>query len=172
MVRNPLAGQDTWVRSLCQEDPLEKQMATPSTRILAWKIPWIEEHGRLQSLGSQRVKHNWATKYTHTQGTNILIMPLFFPSFLAVDGSDVCFSEEIEIISPKSLINPLFYSNLFLHLPKYVSVEVYPLFFPFSLSMRKLPTLPSLQMLNSPPVLLILSLPRTWETQFSPAQPC
>ena len=169
MVRNPLAVQDTWVRSLCQEDPLEKQMATHSTCILAWKIPWIEEPGRLQSLGSQRVKHNWATKHTHT-GTNTLVMPLFFP-FSAVDGSDLCFSEEIDIIIPKFLINPFFYSNLFLYLPKYVSVEVYPPFFPFSLSMRKIPTLPSLQMLNSLSVLLILSLPGTWEAQFSPTQP-
>ena len=46
--------RETWVRSLGQEDPLEKEMATyPST--LAWRIPWREEPGRLQSLGSQRV---------------------------------------------------------------------------------------------------------------------
>ena len=42
----------TWVRSLGWEDPLEKEMATHSG-ILAWKIPWTEEHGRLQSIGSQ-----------------------------------------------------------------------------------------------------------------------
>ena len=49
-----------WVRSLGQEDPLEKEMATHSS-ILAWKIPWTEEPGRLQSMGSQRVGHDWAT---------------------------------------------------------------------------------------------------------------
>ena len=49
----------TWVRSLGQEDPLEKEMATHS-RILAWKIPWTEDPGRLQSMGSQRVGYNWA----------------------------------------------------------------------------------------------------------------
>ena len=49
--------QETQVRFLGQEDPLEKEMAThPST--LAWKIPWIEEPGRLQSMGLQRVRHN------------------------------------------------------------------------------------------------------------------
>ena len=48
---------DTWVRSLGQEDPLEKEMATHSS-ILAWRIPWTEEPGRLQSVGSQRVRHN------------------------------------------------------------------------------------------------------------------
>ena len=47
--------QETQVQSLCQEDPLQKKMATHS-RILAWKIPWTEELGRLQSMGSQKVK--------------------------------------------------------------------------------------------------------------------
>ena len=48
------AVQETWVRSLSQEDPLEKEMATHSS-IRAWRIPWSEEPGRLQSVGSQRV---------------------------------------------------------------------------------------------------------------------
>ena len=48
------------VRSLGWEDPLEKEMATHSS-ILAWKIPWTEEPGRLQSIGLQRVEHDWAT---------------------------------------------------------------------------------------------------------------
>ena len=45
--------QETWVRSLGQEDPLEKEMAT-HFRILAWRIPWTEEPGGLQSMGSQK----------------------------------------------------------------------------------------------------------------------
>ena len=49
--------QETWVRSLGQEDPLEKGMATHSS-ILAWGIPWTEEPGGLQSMGSQRVRHD------------------------------------------------------------------------------------------------------------------
>ena len=49
--------QETWVQSLGQEDLLEKEMATHSS-ILAWKIPWTEEPGRLQSMGLQRVRHN------------------------------------------------------------------------------------------------------------------
>ena len=52
---------ETQVRSLGREDPLEKEMATHSS-ILAWKIPRTEEPGRLQSMGSQRVGHDWATK--------------------------------------------------------------------------------------------------------------
>ena len=48
---------EVWVRSLGLEDPLEKEMATHSST-LAWKIPWMEEPGRLQSMGSQRVGHN------------------------------------------------------------------------------------------------------------------
>ena len=51
------AMQETWVQSLDQEDPLEKEMATHSS-ILAWRIPWTEKPGRLQSMGSQRVGHD------------------------------------------------------------------------------------------------------------------
>ena len=46
-----------WVQSLGQEDPLEEEMAARSS-VLAWKIPWIEEPGRLQSVGLQRVRHD------------------------------------------------------------------------------------------------------------------
>ena len=48
---------ETWVRSLGWKDPLEKEMA-PHSSILAWRIPWTEEPGRLQSMGSQRVGHD------------------------------------------------------------------------------------------------------------------
>ena len=51
------AMRETWVLSLSQEDPLEKEMATHSS-ILAWRIPWTEEHGGPQSMGSQRVGHD------------------------------------------------------------------------------------------------------------------
>ena len=54
MVKRLPAVQETWVQSLGQEDPLEKEMVTHSG-ILAWRIPWMEEPGRLQSRGSQRV---------------------------------------------------------------------------------------------------------------------
>ena len=54
MVKNPPVMQETQVRSLGLEDPLEKELATDSS-ILAWEIPWTEEPGRLQSMGSQRV---------------------------------------------------------------------------------------------------------------------
>ena len=52
-----LPAMQNWVQSLGQEDPLEKEMATHSS-ILAWRIPWTEEPGRLQTMGSQRVKHD------------------------------------------------------------------------------------------------------------------
>ena len=54
------AMRETGVRFLGREDPLEKKMAIHSS-VLAWKIPWMEEPGRLQSMGSQRVGHDWAT---------------------------------------------------------------------------------------------------------------
>ena len=52
-----LAMRETWVRSLGREDPLERKMAIHSS-ILAWRIPWTEEPGGLQSTGSQRVGHD------------------------------------------------------------------------------------------------------------------
>ena len=57
ILKNLPAKRETWVRSLGCEDPLDKEMATHSG-ILAWRIPWTEEPGRLQSMGSQRVGHN------------------------------------------------------------------------------------------------------------------
>ena len=57
MVKNLLAMWETQVQSLGQEDPLEEEMATHSS-ILAWRIPWTKEPGRLQSMGSQRVGNN------------------------------------------------------------------------------------------------------------------
>ena len=56
------AMQETWVQSLLWEDPLEKEMANPSS-ILAWEIPRAEEPGRLQSVVSQRVRHDLATEH-------------------------------------------------------------------------------------------------------------
>ena len=89
--------QETQVRSLRQEDPLEQGMATHSS-ILAWKISWTEEPGRLQSKGSQRVRHNWPTNtYTHTphtlqskvqRGTVIIVLlwnVLYFCTLLLYD---------------------------------------------------------------------------------------
>ena len=71
-VKNLLTMQETWVWSLSQEDPLEKGMATHSS-ILVWRIPWTEEHRGLQSMGLQRVGHDWATStFTFHRGTTSL----------------------------------------------------------------------------------------------------
>ena len=92
LVKNPPANadtQETWVPSLGQEDPLEEEMATHSN-ILAWKIPWTEELGGLQSMGSQRVGHNWVTEHMTfvqplfgvfillSKALNIFLINLFF----------------------------------------------------------------------------------------------
>ena len=57
MLKNLPMMQETWVRPLGQEDPLEKEMTTQSST-LAWEIPWTEEPGGLQSMGSQEVRHD------------------------------------------------------------------------------------------------------------------
>ena len=70
-VKNQPAMQETWVRSLGWEDSLEKGMATYSN-ILPWRIPWTEESGGLQSMGFQRVGHDWVTdtfSFSETKST-------------------------------------------------------------------------------------------------------
>ena len=92
LVKNPPAMRETWVRSLGQKDPLEEGVATHSS-ILAWRIPWTEESGGLQSMGSQRVGHNWATEHTsHTHPimnteSIFFFFQLFSPSSLPGSSS-------------------------------------------------------------------------------------
>ena len=86
-VKHLFAMQETRVRSLGREDPLEKEMATHSS-ILTWKIPWTSEPGRLPSMGSQRVGHDWATslslwgflsqQFCHLQITTVLLLSFWF----------------------------------------------------------------------------------------------
>ena len=57
MVKNPPAMLETWVQSLSWKDPLEERMAIHSS-VLAWRIPWTDEPGGLQSMGSQRIRHD------------------------------------------------------------------------------------------------------------------
>ena len=74
------AKRETWVRSLGWEDPLEKEMATHSS-ILAWRIPWKEEPGGLQSKGLQRVGHNWTTSLSYLSKvfiSEILVIIAFY----------------------------------------------------------------------------------------------
>ena len=68
-VKNLPAMQETGIRSLGRDDPVEKGMGTDSN-ILAWRIPWIEEPGRLLSMGLQRVRHGWVTN-THSEFTQL-----------------------------------------------------------------------------------------------------
>ena len=62
LAKNLRAMKKSWVRSLGQEDPLEKEMATHSST-LAWRTPWTEEPGRVHSIGSQGARHNWETNF-------------------------------------------------------------------------------------------------------------
>ena len=83
--KNLPAMQETWVWSLGREDPLEEEMATYSG-ILAWRIPWTEDSGGLQSMGSQRVGHNRVTNththtHTHTNTLTYFTWKVFFFCF-------------------------------------------------------------------------------------------
>ena len=73
-VKNPPAMQEMWVRSLGREDPLEKEMATLSST-LAWRVPWTEEPGGLQSMGSQ--ESDTTERLTHTLLQSIIKTTVF-----------------------------------------------------------------------------------------------
>ena len=84
MVKRLPTTKETWVQSLGWEDPPEKEMAPHSTT-LAWKIPWTEEPGSLQSMGLQRVRHDSVTSLSHISNVslkkclNVVSLTLFFP---------------------------------------------------------------------------------------------
>ena len=68
--KNPSAMQETWVQFFGWEDPLEKEIATHSS-ILAWRIPWIEEPGRLQSMGLQKSDTTYQLNYYKSSNTKL-----------------------------------------------------------------------------------------------------
>ena len=96
---------ETWVQSLGREDPLEKEMATHSSN-LVWKIPWMEDPGRLQYMRSQRVGRNWVTSVHFTFSSRSHLSPSsLFSSlcnceclwvFLAVEN---CFTNNLGVLS-------------------------------------------------------------------------
>ena len=75
MVKRLPTMRETWVQSLGREDLLQKEMTTHSS-ILAWKIPWMEEPGGLQSMGSQRVGHDWATTLTQLLYSTVVVFAI------------------------------------------------------------------------------------------------
>ena len=111
MVRHLLAVQGTRVLSLGQEDPLEKGIATQYS-ILACRIPWTEEPGGLQSMGSQRVRHDWMTNiHTHKHIWNgynkdLLYSPRNFIqySIMTYNGKDLKKNRHINICVTESLV--------------------------------------------------------------------
>ena len=70
MIKNLPAVQETWVKSLGQEDPLEKEMASHSST-LAWRIPWMEEPGGLQTMGLQRVRRDFTFTFTFNGASQV-----------------------------------------------------------------------------------------------------
>ena len=92
--------QKVRVQSLCQEDPLEKEMATHSS-ILGWKIPWTEEPSRLQSMVSQGVGHDWVTFilfFLVASHCPFLIMPVYLTSFEPLLRDFSCLSFPLRLL--------------------------------------------------------------------------
>ena len=109
--QSPPTMQETWVRFLGQEDPLEEGMA-PHSSILAWEIPWTEEPGRLPSTGSQRVRHNWeANMFTKVLEGNLFShlfqLPVVCPLSLAHGPLPPCSKPAAQHLSaPSSSASP------------------------------------------------------------------
>ena len=87
MVKRLSTMQETRVWALGWEDPLEKEMAIHSSTI-AWKIPWTEEPGRLESMGSQRVRHDWETSLSKGLGKTLIPFSLVSFSLVSDETSD------------------------------------------------------------------------------------
>ena len=86
MVKNLPAVQEAKVQSLGREGPLERGMATNS-RTLAWIIPWTGEPGRLQSMGSHRVRHDWATSLSFFPPSSPCVWYLLYPRSVCIVSS-------------------------------------------------------------------------------------
>ena len=125
VVKNLPAMWDTRVQSLSRKDPLEKKMATHSS-ILAWRVPWTEKMAGLQSMGSQRVRHDWETNvftffffwgdtYTVLRGPWGLVPPLFtalarslkyIPLFFSLSLSQSSYSLILASLIPSQVNSP------------------------------------------------------------------
>ena len=89
VVKNPPEIQEMRAQFLGREDPLEEEMAAQSS-ILAWRIPWTEGPGGLQSMGSQRVRHDWATNHHR-------LPELLWETCAAVPGVPIVVGEALEM---------------------------------------------------------------------------
>ena len=98
MVKSPPATQETWIPSPDQEDPLEEGMATHSS-IPARRIPWTEELGGLQSMGSQRVEHNSVTKQQELN--KVTLKSVVFPCVTGQARSKVSFQTGLSFCGRK-----------------------------------------------------------------------
>ena len=88
MVKNLPAMREIWIQSLGWKDPLKKEMATHSS-ILSWRILWTEEPGGLQSMGSQRVRHNWVTGISSIALCNVPFYPWQYSLFWSHLASEI-----------------------------------------------------------------------------------
>ena len=86
---------EMWVRSLGQKDPLKKEMTTHSS-LLAWKVPWTEEPGELQSIGLQRVGYDWACTHTSIY-SSVVLGTLLAPATCPLHPSPLCWPADITL---------------------------------------------------------------------------
>ena len=108
--------QETWIWFLCREDPLEEEMATHFT-ILAWRIPWTEEPDRLQSTGSQRVGHDWATRHASVQFSRSVVSDSLLPHELYPCQAPLSITNSHSLLKLMSIESVVLFNHLILCLP-------------------------------------------------------
>ena len=117
LVKNLPAMQEIWVQSLGWEDPLEKEITTDSG-ILVWRIPWTEKSGGLQSMGSHRVRHDWAANITQvTDIPKLYFLQCFHKSKIISKENDYQHYKEKEVLL--NLPSEFMYWSLFI-----ITVEI------------------------------------------------
>ena len=119
--------QETQVQSLGWEDPLKEEMATHFS-ILAWRIPWTEEPGELQSMGSQRVRHDWALMHTRVLSSvqSLSRVWLFATPWTAARQASRSITNSWSPPKPLSIESVMPSSHLSLHRPLLLLPSIFP----------------------------------------------
>ena len=140
MVKHLVAMWKTRVWSLGQEDPLEKEMGTHSST-LAWRIPWMEEPGTLQSMGSQRVRYNWVTSFslshTHTHTVDVVVQSASHVQFFVTPWT-AAHQASLSLTISRSLLKFMFFtlvmpsSHLIFWCPLLLILSLFPIIRDFS----------------------------------------
>ena len=128
--------QEAWVRSLGPEDLLEEEMATHSSN-LAWRIPWTEEPGKLQSMGLQTIRHDWVTEHRHSTKHTINKRALILCEYHLPDKTQNCTIWTRLKWKINIYIHKLLKSKIILYFTYYLPFSFFLIRTPWAMTSRK-----------------------------------